>query len=99
MGEVGTGYHQAKNAMIWLRDKLLELKDAVGGWKTALEILAGFVAVTRAAKMVSAIGSVTKSVGGLSKAMGGTGKVGVIGGLLAVEEAVVKPLEGKYSPR
>lgn len=32
--------------MIWLRDKLLELKDAVGGWKTALEILAGFVAVT-----------------------------------------------------
>lgn len=88
---------QAKNAMIWLRDKLLELKDAVGGWKTALEILAGFVAVTWAAKMVSAIGSVTKSVGGLSKAMGGLGKVGVIGGLLAVEEAVVKPLEGKYS--
>lgn len=37
---------EAKNAMIWLRDKLLELKDAVGGWKTALEILAGFVAVT-----------------------------------------------------
>lgn len=37
---------RAKNAMIWLRDKLLELKDAVGGWKTALEILAGFVAVT-----------------------------------------------------
>lgn len=88
---------QAKNAMIWLRDKLLELKDAVGGWKTALEILAGFVAVTWAAKMVSAIGSVTKSVGGLSKAMGGLGKAGVIGGLLAVEEAVVKPLEGKYS--
>lgn len=88
---------QAKNAMIWLRDKLLELKDAVGGWKTALEILAGFVAVSWAAKMVSAIGSVTKSVGGLSKAMGGLGKVGVIGGLLAVEEAVVKPLEGKYS--
>ncbi|POX30649.1 lytic transglycosylase [Serratia marcescens] len=88
---------QAKNAMIWLRDKLLELEDAVGGWKTALEILAGFVAVTWAAKMVSAIGSVTKSVGGLSKAMGGLGKVGVIGGLLAVEEAVVKPLEGKYS--
>ncbi len=88
---------QAKNAMIWLRDKLLELKDAVGGWKTALEILAGFVAVAWAAKMVSAIGSVTKSVGGLSKAMGGLGKVGVIGGLLAVEEAVVKPLEGKYS--
>ncbi|CAI0823309.1 lytic transglycosylase domain-containing protein [Serratia ficaria] len=88
---------QAKAAMVWLRDKLLELKDAVGGWKTALEILAGFVAVSWAAKMVSAIGSVTKSVGGLSKAMGGLGKVGVIGGLLAIEEAVVKPLEGKYS--
>lgn len=88
---------QAKAAMVWLRDKLLELKDAVGGWKTALEILAGFVAVSWAAKMISAIGSVTKSVGGLSKAMGGLGKVGVIGGLLAIEEAVVKPLEGKYS--
>ncbi len=88
---------QAKAAMVWLRDKLHELKDAVGGWKTALEILAGFVAVSWAAKMVSAIGSVTKSVGGLSKAMSGLGKVGVIGGLLAIEEAVVKPLEGKYS--
>lgn len=88
---------KAKQAMLWIRDKLLELKDAVGGWKTTLEIFAGFIAVTWASKMVGAIGSVTKSVGGLSKALGGLGKVGTIGALLALEEQVAKPLEEKFS--
>ncbi len=87
---------KAKEAMIWLRDKLLELKDAVGGWKTALEILAGFIAVSWAAKMIGAISSVTKSVGGLTKAFKGIGRAGVIGGALALEEYVAKPLEEKY---
>ncbi|EMF7563562.1 lytic transglycosylase domain-containing protein [Serratia marcescens] len=87
---------KAKEAMIWLRDKLLELKDAVGGWKTALEILAGFIAVSWAAKMIDAISSVTKSVGGLTKAFKGIGRAGVIGGALALEEYVAKPLEEKY---
>jgi len=87
---------KAKAAMIWLRDKLLDLKDAVGGWKTALEILAGFIAVSWAAKMIGAISSVTKSVGGLSKAFKGIGRAGVIGGALALEEYVAKPLEEKY---
>lgn len=87
---------QAKAAIIWLRDKLLDLKDAVGGWKTALEILAGFIAVSWAAKMIGAISSVTKSVGGLSKAFKGIGRAGVIGGALALEEYVAKPLEEKY---
>lgn len=87
---------QAKAAMIWLRDKLLDLKDAVGGWKTALEILAGFIAVSWAAKMIGAISSVTKSVGGLSKAFKGISRAGVIGGALALEEYVAKPLEEKY---
>lgn len=88
---------KAKHAMLWIREKLLDLKDAVGGWQTALEIFAGFIAVTWAAKMVGAIGSVTKSVGGLSKALGGLGKMGTIGALLAIEEQVAKPLEEKYS--
>ncbi|CUZ29090.1 hypothetical protein [Serratia marcescens] len=87
---------KAREAMIWLRDKLLELKDAVGGWKTALEILAGFIAVSWAAKMIGAISSVTKSVGGLTKAFKGIGRAGVIGGALALEEYVAKPLEEKY---
>lgn len=91
------GIKKAREAIVWIRDKLLELKDAVGGWKTALEILAGFIAVTWAAKMIGAIGSVTKSVGGLAGSLKGLGRVGVIGGLLAVEEFVAKPLEEKYS--
>ncbi|MBI6182677.1 lytic transglycosylase domain-containing protein [Serratia proteamaculans] len=70
---------------------------AIGGWQTALEIFAGFMAVTWAARMIKAIGSVTSSVGGLSGALKGLGKVGTIGALLAIEEHIAKPLEEKYS--
>ncbi len=88
---------KAKQAMLWIRDKILDLKDAVGGWQTALEIFAGFMAVTWAARMIKAIASVTSSVGGLSGALKGLGKVGTIGALLAIEEHIAKPLEEKYS--
>lgn len=70
---------------------------AIGGWQTALEIFAGFMAVTWAARMIKAIGSVTSSVGGLSGALKGLGKIGTIGALLAIEEHIAKPLEEKYS--
>ena len=30
---------KAKDAITWLRDHLLELKDGVGGWQKSLEIL------------------------------------------------------------
>lgn len=71
---------KAKAAMIWLRDKLLELKDGVGGWKTALEILAGYMAVTWAAKMIKAVTGVSKAFGGLFKF---SGKIIAVG--LAIE--------------
>lgn len=35
---------KAKDAITWLRDHLLELKDGVGGWQNALEILGTFIA-------------------------------------------------------
>ncbi|EBU6996450.1 lytic transglycosylase catalytic [Salmonella enterica subsp. enterica serovar Newport] len=44
----------AKEAMVWLRDHLLELKDSVGGWKTSLELLATFIAGAWVSKVTSA---------------------------------------------
>ncbi|VXD05788.1 Lytic transglycosylase [Enterobacterales bacterium 8AC] len=74
------GIKKAKEAIIWIRDKLLALKDAVGGWKTALEILAGYMAVTWAAKMIKAVTGVSNAFGGLFKF---SGKIIAIG--LAIE--------------
>lgn len=71
---------KVKAAMIWLRDKLLELKDGIGGWKVALEILAGYMAVTWAAKMIKAVTGVSKAFGGLFKF---SGKIIAVG--LAIE--------------
>ncbi|WP_346827779.1 lytic transglycosylase domain-containing protein [Serratia inhibens] len=71
---------KAKAAMTWLRDKLLELKDGIGGWKVALEILAGYMAVTWAAKMIKAVTGVSKAFGGLFKF---SGKIIAVG--LAIE--------------
>lgn len=34
---------KAKDAIVWIRDKLLELKDAAGGWQNALEKVAIFI--------------------------------------------------------
>lgn len=45
---------KAKKAIIWLRDKLLELKDSVGGWQNSLEILATFIAGVWLSKITSA---------------------------------------------
>ncbi|NBJ34418.1 transglycosylase SLT domain-containing protein [Serratia fonticola] len=91
------GIKKAKEAIIWIRDKLLALKDAAGGWQNTLEILATFMAVTWAAKMVKAITSVTSSVGGLANSLKGLGTAGTIGALLAIEKYVAKPLEDKYT--
>lgn len=45
---------KAKKAILWLRDKLLELKDSVGGWQSSLEILATFIAGVWLSKITSA---------------------------------------------
>lgn len=45
---------KAKAAILWLRDKLLGLKDDVGGWKNALEGIATFMAGAWVAKIIGA---------------------------------------------
>ncbi|MXF49435.1 lytic transglycosylase catalytic [Raoultella sp. Lac2] len=45
---------KAKAAILWLRDKLLGLKDDVGGWKNALEGIATFMAGAWIAKIIGA---------------------------------------------
>jgi hypothetical protein len=50
---------KAKKAIIWLRDKLLELKDAVGGWQNSLEILATFVAGAWVSKILGAFAKIS----------------------------------------
>lgn len=47
-----------KKAMLWLRDKFLDLKDSVGGWKSVLEIFAGYVAGAWVAKVLGAFGKI-----------------------------------------
>lgn len=49
---------QLKKAMLWLRDKFLDLKDSVGGWKSTLEIFAGYVAGAWVAKVLGAFGKI-----------------------------------------
>ncbi|EBY2763016.1 lytic transglycosylase catalytic [Salmonella enterica subsp. enterica serovar Gaminara] len=45
---------KAKDAMVWLRDHLLELKDSVGGWQKSLELLATFIAGAWISKVTGA---------------------------------------------
>ncbi|HAS0832461.1 MULTISPECIES: transglycosylase SLT domain-containing protein [Enterobacter] len=49
---------KAKKAILWLRDKLLGLKDAVGGWQNSLEILATFIAGVWVSKVLGAFGKI-----------------------------------------
>ncbi|HBB3743037.1 TPA: lytic transglycosylase catalytic [Escherichia coli] len=50
---------KAKDAITWLRDHLLELKDGVGGWQNALEILGTFIAGVWVAKVLGAFGKIS----------------------------------------
>ncbi|EEW1483553.1 lytic transglycosylase catalytic [Escherichia coli] len=47
---------KAKDAITWLRDHLLELKDGVGGWQNALEILGTFIAGVWVSRVLGAFG-------------------------------------------
>lgn len=60
---------KAKTAILWLRDKLLALKDGVGGWQSAFELLATFVAGSWAMKMLSGIARVGRGFGPILAAM------------------------------
>ncbi|KKZ19028.1 hypothetical protein AAY84_07520 [Serratia marcescens] len=69
---------KAKKALVWLRDHLLALKDAVGGWKVILEALATYTAGVWAIKMIKAISGVSSALGGLFKFSGKTIAIGMV---------------------
>lgn len=50
---------KAKDAITWLRDHLLELKDGVGGWQNALEILGTFIVGVWVSKVLGAFGKIS----------------------------------------
>ncbi|EPM1029343.1 lytic transglycosylase catalytic [Escherichia coli] len=50
---------KAKDAITWLCDHLLELKDGVGGWQNALEILGTFIAGVWVSKVLGAFGKIS----------------------------------------
>ncbi|MCA8707311.1 lytic transglycosylase catalytic [Escherichia coli] len=50
---------KAKDAITWLRDHLLELKDGVGGWQKSLEILGTFIAGVWVSKVLGAFGKIS----------------------------------------
>ncbi|HDT2029085.1 TPA: lytic transglycosylase catalytic [Escherichia coli] len=50
---------KAKDAITWLRDHLQELKDGVGGWQNALEILGTFIAGVWVSKVLGAFGKIS----------------------------------------
>ncbi|HEJ0258473.1 TPA: lytic transglycosylase domain-containing protein [Klebsiella pneumoniae] len=60
---------KAKAAILWLRDKLLGLKDGVGGWQNAFEVLATFVAGSWAARMLLGIAKVGRGFSPILAAM------------------------------
>lgn len=76
---------QAKKAIIWIRDKLLELKDALGGWKITLEILFGFLVGAKLVSMLGGIGKITGGFLGLGKAITGS-----IGGLAKLAKGIAE---------
>ena len=60
---------KAKAAILWLRGKLLGLKDDVGSWQNAFEVLATFVAGSWAARMLLGIAKVGRGFSPILAAM------------------------------
>ncbi|EHH6374203.1 transglycosylase SLT domain-containing protein [Escherichia coli] len=76
---------QAKKVFKWLRDKFLELKDNLGGWKNTLTILFGFLAGAKLVSMLTGIGRLAAGFMGLGKAIGGS-----IGGLGKLAQGIAQ---------
>ncbi|HCJ6060110.1 TPA: transglycosylase SLT domain-containing protein [Escherichia coli] len=76
---------QAKKVFKWLRDKFLELKDNLGGWKNTLTILFGFLAGAKLVSMLTGIGRLVSGFMGLGKAIGGS-----IGGLGKLAQGIAQ---------
>ncbi|ELP2471563.1 transglycosylase SLT domain-containing protein [Salmonella enterica] len=76
---------QAKKVFKWLRDKFLELKDNLGGWKNTLTILFGFLAGAKLVSMLSGIGRIVSGFTGLGKAIGSS-----VGGLAKLARGIAE---------
>ena len=76
---------QAKKVFRWLRDKFLELKDNLGGWKNTLTILFGFLTGAKLVSMLTGIGRLVAGFMGLGKAIGGS-----IGGLGKLAQGIAQ---------
>ncbi|MCU6445629.1 lytic transglycosylase domain-containing protein [Escherichia coli] len=76
---------QAKKVFKWLRDKFLEIKDNLGGWKNTLTILFGFLAGAKLVSMLTGIGRLVAGFMGLGKAIGGS-----IGGLGKLAQGIAQ---------
>ncbi|NUB82240.1 transglycosylase SLT domain-containing protein [Escherichia coli] len=76
---------QAKKVFKWLRDKFLELKDNLGGWKNTLTILFGFLAGAKLVSMLTGIGRLVAGFMGLGKAIGDS-----IGGLGKLAQGIAQ---------
>ncbi|EKQ5674228.1 transglycosylase SLT domain-containing protein [Escherichia coli] len=76
---------QAKKVFKWLRDKFLELKDNLGGWKNTLTILFGFLAGAKLVSMLTGIWRLVAGFMGLGKAIGGS-----IGGLGKLAQGIAQ---------
>ncbi|MBX9489991.1 transglycosylase SLT domain-containing protein [Yersinia enterocolitica] len=50
---------KAKEAILWVRDKILELKDAVGGWQNVFIAIAAYVAGAWVVKMLAGFAAVS----------------------------------------
>lgn len=80
---------QAKKVFRWLRDKFLELKDNLGGWKNTLSILFGFLAGAKLVSMLTGLGRIVAGFTGLGKAIGSA--LGGLGKLAqGIAELVIK---------
>ena len=76
---------QAKKVFKWLRDKFLELKDNLGGWKNTLTILFSFLAGAKLVSMLTGIGRIVAGFTGLGKAIGSS-----IGGLSKLAQGIAQ---------
>lgn len=76
---------QAKKVFKWLRDKFLELKDNLGGWKNTLTLLFSFLAGAKLVSMLAGIGRIVSGFTGLGKAIGSS-----VGGLAKLARGIAE---------
>lgn len=76
---------QAKKVLKWLRDRFLELKDNLGGWKNTLTLLFSFLAGATLVSMLAGIGRIVSGFTGLGKAIGSS-----VGGLAKLARGIAE---------